>query len=77
MDAETKRCFEELKTEAVETNNGVKLLHAKLFVGNGGPPITMEIDRLKIFRKISVWLFAPLYLGAITLLFRLIYLWLS
>jgi len=37
----------------------------KLFVGNGTPPITVQIDRLNTFKKISCWLFCVIFLSGV------------
>ena len=57
-----------------EIKETVKSIHDKLFVGNGQPPIIIQIDRLNTFKKVSVWFLGVSVIASLSLVVRLLYL---
>ena len=57
-----------------EIKETVKSIHDKLFVGNGQPPIIIQIDRLNTFKKVSVWFLGISVIASLSLVVRLLYL---
>jgi len=65
--------FKDIKILIEKQTEEVKNLHNKLFVGNGTPPITVQIDRLNGFKRFSCWFFSAVIIASIGLVFKLIY----
>jgi len=61
------------KAEFEEIKDMIKSMHDKLFVGNGQPPISVQLDRLNMFKKVSVWFYGALSIASIGLVARLIH----
>ena len=61
------------RQDIVDIKNMVKDIHDKLYIGNGQPPITVQIDRLNMFRKLSIWVGGVLFVSVAGLVARLIY----
>lgn len=47
-------------------------LHNKLFVGNGQPPITVQIDRLNMFKKLACYFGSILIVAVVGIIARMI-----
>ena len=47
--------------------------HHNTLYGNGNPGLKMEVDRLKVFKKVSCWLTGSLMLMALGVIGRFIY----
>ncbi len=62
------------KDEFAEIKGLLTKLHDKLFVGNGQPPITVQIDRLNTFKKVAIWFGSVFFVAIVGLLLRIIYL---
>lgn len=61
------------KGEFQDIKDLIKELHDKLFVGNGQPPITVQIDRLNIFKRVSIWFIGACTLVSVGLVIKTIY----
>ena len=66
MDKETRDEFTEIK-------EWLKSIHDKLFIGNGQPPITVQLDRLNRFKGLSYWIYGALFIACLGLIARLLY----
>ena len=64
---------EQLK-EIVKT---LKEMNRRLFYDNGGECLQSKVNRHNGFQKLIAKLIAPLYLLALALLFRMVYLWVT
>ncbi len=62
-----------IKEDINELKKMIQTLHDKLFIGNGQPPITVQIDRLNTFKKLSYWFYSAMFVTAVSLLARLTY----
>ena len=61
------------KAEFEEIKGMIKAMHDKMFVGNGQPPISVQIDRLNGFKRFSIWFYGVLAVSSIGLVARLIH----
>jgi hypothetical protein len=65
-DAYDKTCKERFD----KLDNSNEQILKCLYVGNGHPPINVQIDRLNTFKRIAIGLFVPIYIAAIGLLVK-------
>ena len=66
--------YEEVcKDEFTEIKQLLKDMHKKLFIGNGQPPITVQIDRLNTFKYVSCWFAGVMTVAVVGLLVRLVF----
>ena len=65
---------EEILKKLDKANDNFQKLHDKLFVGNGQPPITVQLDRLNTAKKIGTWVACLLTSACVVLVGRLVYL---
>ncbi len=61
-----------MEKDIKEIKQTVQTLHDKLFVGNGQPPITVQLDRLNCFKKFSYWVYGVMFVGAVGFIVRLV-----
>lgn len=66
MDKETRDEFADIKRT-------LTAIHDKLFVGNGQPPITVQIDRLNRLKTFAYWFFGATFVAFLGLAVRVIY----
>ena len=66
MDKETREEFAEIK----QTLNAI---NDKLFVDNGQPPITVQLDRLNRLKTFAYWFFGVTFIAFLGLVVRVIY----
>ncbi len=62
----------QFREDIKEIKDGIKSLHDKLFVGNGQPPITVQLDRLNVFKKTMYWALGITVIAVIGIISRLI-----
>ena len=67
------QCPDECKDNFKEIVDAIEKLHDKLFVGNGQPPITVQIDRLNAFKKLSTWVMGASFMALLGLIARLVF----
>ncbi len=63
----------ECKDDFEEIKKAIKELHDKLFIGNGQPPITVQIDRLNTFKATAYWTMGIISVAVVALVSRLVY----
>jgi hypothetical protein len=61
------------KGEFEEIKGLITKMHNKMFVGNGQPPMSVQIDRLNGFKKVTCWFIAVLSVSWIGIVSKLIY----
>ena len=70
---ENERYEQICKHEFGEIKDLLHEINQKLFKGNGQPPLTIQIDRLNTFKKVSTWFIGLCVGGIVILAVRLIY----
>ena len=65
---------DEIKQDVAEIKEMVIKLYNRLFIGNGQPPITVQIDRLNTFKKAACWIIGAVFVMCLGVAGRLIYL---
>ena len=65
--------FEEIKNMLQELKASTDATHKKLYVGNGHPSISVQLDRLNMFKKTACWLGGAITLTTIGLVAKLIF----
>ena len=61
------------KGEFRKISDKLDTLHDKLFVGNGEPPITVQLDRLNGFKTKAYWFFCTIVVATVGVIARLVY----
>ncbi len=61
------------KSEFDEIKGMIKNIHDKIFIGNGQPPMSVQIDRLNNFKKVSLWLYGLIAISSVGLIANLIH----
>ena len=61
------------KDEFNKINDKLDTLHDKLFVGNGQPPITVQLDRLNGFKMKAYWFCGIMVVAIVGIISRFIY----
>ena len=67
-----KHEFEEIKGLLADLKEKTDDTHKKLYVGNGHPPISVQLDRLNCFKKFSYWFYGLMTVTSIGLVTKLI-----
>ena len=68
-----KQEFQEIKGMIKDVHSEFKEVNRKLFVGNGQPPHSVQLDRLNRFMKISVWFFGVITVAGVGIVAKLIH----
>ena len=61
------------KGEFEEIKRMISKMHNKMFVGNGQPPLSVQIDRLNGFKKVTCWFIGIVSISWVGIISKLIY----
>ena len=67
----------DIQEDISEIKKMIKEIHDRLYVGNGQPPITIQLDRLNVFKKFSYWLYSALSVASLAVVSRVVYVYLT
>ena len=69
----TDKDLQNLKDDIAEVKGITLDIHKKLFVGNGKDSLLIQIDRLNVFKRVSMWFLGVITVTTMGLIARLIF----
>ena len=69
----TERDLQYLKDELAEVKSIALDTHKKICVGNGKDSILVQLDRLNVFKNVSMWILSATTIASMSLMVKLIY----